>query len=127
MRLEVVSLDELFNTRIPYLRWSPVTATNSSRILAFSLLEPLRYRPPIARTNSRRASPLNALSIVASSVTFYVRQQAGLGDKLGESMRPAVPIVADHREARAVANCCAVPTYHSCGACRCLRDSLRAI
>ena len=77
------------------LRWHPVSATNSSRIFCFSLLNAPRYRVPTASVNSLRVVMLIRLCLVTlfcprrtiRRVANYMRQQGISGNKTDESMR----------------------------------------
>ncbi len=79
---------------LPHVGLLPATA--AAIALGMGLLGPdaSRVRPPIAPPTRGLFHP-ESLSFVADSVTFLLRQQGRLGNKLGEAMRCTGVIVAE--------------------------------
>ena len=84
------------------LRWQPVSATNSSRIVCFSPLDAARYLAPTASFNSLRVAMLICLCFVTSCplrtirlVANYMRQRGIRGNKSDESMRRRALTIVD--------------------------------
>ena len=85
------------------LRWHPVSATNSSRIFCFSLLDAPQYLAPTAWINSLRVVMLIRPCFVTSrsrrtirQVANYLRQQGISGNISDELMRAAKIVDAGH-------------------------------
>ncbi len=95
--------EALPRTRVACLRWYPVSATNSSRIVFFSLVATSQYLVPMASINSLRVVMLIRPCFVTSCprrpirrVTIYVTQQVISGSKSDESMRAVRVVDAKH-------------------------------